>query len=117
MLTFHEQGERDYAALPDDLPSWKGNLNVGHGGTYGEPNGGLFAEAVANWMLWQFKGDAEAEAYFDDGAANFNGWDDAVSQNIGGSSAQSTEGSTTNGTITEENATSSKEVAQANPWQ
>jgi hypothetical protein len=77
------QGERDYAALPADLPSWKGNLNsVGHGGTYGQPNGGLFAEAASNWMLWLFQGDAEAGAYFADGAGASAGWNDAVSQNI-----------------------------------
>lgn len=114
MLTIHEQGERDYSALPDDLPAWKGNLNVGHGGTYGEPNGGLFAEAVANWMLWQFKGDAEAEAYFANGGAAANGWDDAVSQNIGSSSADQP---SANETTTGENAASTEETAQINPWQ
>lgn len=33
-------------------------------------------------MLWLYKGDAEAGAYFADGAAASNGWSDAVSQNI-----------------------------------
>ncbi|KAM0721372.1 hypothetical protein Q7P37_002296 [Cladosporium fusiforme] len=81
----YENGERDYAALPESLTAWKGNLNsVGHGGTYGEANGGLFAEAAANWMLWLYKGDAEAGAYFADGAAASSGWSDAVSQNIDG---------------------------------
>ena len=81
----YQQGERDYAALPKTLPAWKGNLNrVGHGGTYGEPNGGLFAEAAANWMLWLYNGDAEAGAYFADGAGASAGWDDAVSRNIEG---------------------------------
>lgn len=81
----NQQGERDYAALPTDLPAWKGNLNsVGHGGTYGQPNGGLFAEAAAKWMLWLYQGDAEAGAYFADGAGASAGWNDAVSQNIDG---------------------------------
>lgn len=81
----NSQGERDYAALPADLPAWKGNLNsVGHGGTYGQPNGGLFAEAAANWMLWLYQGDAEAGAYFADGAGASAGWSDAMSQNIDG---------------------------------
>lgn len=80
---YHSQGERDYAALPADLPAWKGNLNsVGHGGTYGEANGGLFAEAATNFMLWLYQGDAEAGAYFANGAATSSGWSDAVSQNI-----------------------------------
>jgi poly(3-hydroxybutyrate) depolymerase len=81
----YPNGERDYAALPADLPTWKGNLNaVGHGGTYGETNGGLFAKAAANWMLWLYKGDAEAGAYFAEGAATADGWNDAVSRNIEG---------------------------------
>jgi hypothetical protein len=104
------QGERDYAALPADLPSWKGNLNsVGHGGTYGEANGGLFAEAAANWMLWLYQGDAEAEAYFANGAGTSAGWSDAVSQNIEGTSTPIGDGSSapestpSNGTSAEVN--------------
>jgi hypothetical protein len=58
--------------------------SVGHGGTYGEANGGLFATAAVNWMLWLFNGDAEAGAYFGEGAAVADGWSDAVSQNIDG---------------------------------
>jgi hypothetical protein len=33
-------------------------------------------------MLWLFQGDAEAGAYFADGAGASAGWNDAVSQNI-----------------------------------
>jgi hypothetical protein len=33
-------------------------------------------------MLWLYQGDAEAGAYFTDGAAASAGWTDAVSQNI-----------------------------------
>ena len=58
--------------------------SVGHGGTYGEANGGLFATAAVNWMLWLFNGDAEAGAYFGEGAAVADGWSDAVGQNIDG---------------------------------
>jgi hypothetical protein len=35
-------------------------------------------------MLWLYQGDAEAEAYFADGAGASAGWSDAVSQNIDG---------------------------------
>jgi hypothetical protein len=77
----HKQGERDYAALPSDLPAWKGNLDsVGHGGTYSQPNGGLFAEAAANWMLWLYQGDTEAGAYFANSAGTAAGWSDTASQ-------------------------------------
>lgn len=33
-------------------------------------------------MLWLFKGDTEAGAYFQDGAAVADGWTDAVSRNL-----------------------------------
>lgn len=33
-------------------------------------------------MLWLYQGDAEAGAYFADGAGTSAGWSDAVSQNI-----------------------------------
>jgi hypothetical protein len=81
----YANGERDYTNLPASLPTWKGNINaVGHGGTYFEPNGGLFAEAAVNWLSWLFKGDVEAGAYFKNGAAVSAGWDDAVSRNVDG---------------------------------
>jgi hypothetical protein len=109
-----QQGERDYAALPATLPAWKGNLNrVGHGGTYGEANGGLFAEAAANWMLWLYKGDAKAGAYFADGAGTSAGWNDATSRNIegfsvpiggGGAAAAAPSGTAANATSAAVNA-------------
>jgi len=85
--------------------------SVGHGGTYGEANGGLYATAAVNWMLWLFNGDAEAGAYFAaDGAAVADGWSDAVSQNIDGFSvpigggAAAASGAPANGTAVEVNA-------------
>lgn len=53
-----------------------------------------------------YKGDAEAGAYFADGAAASNGWSDAVSQNIDslfvpitGGSSSSTEDSSAGNSI------------------
>jgi hypothetical protein len=67
------QGERDFDNLPADTPSWKGNLNVGHGGTLFDTNGGLFGKAGLNWLEWLFRGDAEAAAYFESGY-QADGW-------------------------------------------
>lgn len=104
---YYQQGERDYAALPKNLPAWKGNLNrVGHGGTYGESNGGLFAEAAANWMLWLYNGDAKAGAYFADGAGNSAGWNDATSRNIEGFSVPIGDGGAAAAAPSTANATS-----------
>jgi hypothetical protein len=40
------------------------NLDVGHGGTYMEKQGGKFGKAAVNFFNWQMKGDAAAGALF-----------------------------------------------------
>jgi dienelactone hydrolase len=40
------------------------NLDVGHGATYDEPNGGAFARGPLAWLQWQLKGDRKARAMF-----------------------------------------------------
>lgn len=34
-----------------------GNLNVGHGGTYDQPNGGEFGRVAVLYLKWRLKGD------------------------------------------------------------
>ena len=47
------------------VPVFLGNvLNVGHGGTYWEPNGGKAAQAVVAWLDWQLRHDRKAAAMF-----------------------------------------------------
>lgn len=46
------------------VPAFVANFNVGHGGTYGKPNGGEFGVVATNWLLWQLKGDKAAEKMF-----------------------------------------------------
>jgi dienelactone hydrolase len=65
-------GETDiaYANGMDDVariahvPVYVGNLEVGHGGTYWQPNGGKAAAAVVAWLDWQLRGDAKAKKMF-----------------------------------------------------
>lgn len=77
------KGESDYRNLPSGTPSWKGNLNsVGHGGTYGQYNGGLYAKATVKWLQFVLKGDASARAYFEGNTAVSDGWTNAVSKNL-----------------------------------
>ena len=45
-------------------PVFKGNLNVGHMGTFYQPNGGWFAAVAVAWLDWRLKGDAKAGALF-----------------------------------------------------
>ncbi|KAI4605736.1 uncharacterized protein J4E78_008144 [Alternaria triticimaculans] len=60
-------GERDYKNMPAGVPTWKGNIPVGHGGTLGDANGGRFGKAILNWMLWTMKGNTQAASYFTSG--------------------------------------------------
>ena len=47
------------------VPVFLGNvLNVGHGGTYWNPNGGKAAQAVVAWLNWQLRNDKKAAAMF-----------------------------------------------------
>jgi hypothetical protein len=47
------------------VPVFLGNvLNVGHGGTYWEPNGGKAAVAVVAWLDWQLRNDPQAAKLF-----------------------------------------------------
>ena len=54
----------DWGKLPAGLPAFMGNLNVGHGGTYGQTNGGEFGRAAQLWFRWQLKGDTTAGRAF-----------------------------------------------------
>jgi hypothetical protein len=65
-------GEKDiaYGNGMDDfkrinhVPVFVANMDVGHGGTYGQPHGGEFAKVATAWYKWQLKGDKEAGKMF-----------------------------------------------------
>ncbi|TDQ53470.1 poly(ethylene terephthalate) hydrolase family protein [Actinorugispora endophytica] len=54
----------DWDRLPAGLPAFMGNLDVGHYGTYGEPNGGEFGRVGVAWLKWRLKDDADAAREF-----------------------------------------------------
>lgn len=54
----------DWGKLPAGLPAFMGNLNVGHGGTYDQPNGGEFGRVAVLYLKWRLKGDVGAGANF-----------------------------------------------------
>ena len=55
--------EDDFARIAK-VPVFKGNLNVGHGGTYRQPGGGWFGEVAVAWLDYQLKGNADAAKWF-----------------------------------------------------
>ncbi|MEU8211515.1 cellulose binding domain-containing protein [Micromonospora sp. NPDC049044] len=54
----------DWGKLPASLPAFMGNLNVGHGGTYDQTNGGEFGRVAGLYLKWRLKGDTTAGANF-----------------------------------------------------
>ncbi|PVH80462.1 hypothetical protein DL98DRAFT_627516 [Cadophora sp. DSE1049] len=69
----YANGERDYKALPGSVPKWKGNLPVGHGGTYTQANGGKFGVAGGYWVDWLLRGNSSAASFTEAGATS-DGW-------------------------------------------
>ena len=60
----YANGVDDFRRI-DKVPVFLGNvLNVGHAGTYWEPNGGKAASAVVAWLDWQLRNDAKAARMF-----------------------------------------------------
>lgn len=59
----YANGMDDFAKI-DQVPVAVADIDKGHGGTYGEPNGGVAAKLVADWLDWQLRGSREAERRF-----------------------------------------------------
>ena len=60
----YENALDDWRRLPSGLPAFMGNLDVGHYGTFAEPNGGEFGRVGGHWLKWQLKGDQTSRAQF-----------------------------------------------------
>jgi hypothetical protein len=59
----YPNGVDDFAKI-DTVPVAMANIDVGHGGTYAQPNGGEFGKVAVAWLKWQLKGDKTAEKMF-----------------------------------------------------
>ncbi|MBO4500178.1 MAG: alpha/beta hydrolase [Bacteroidaceae bacterium] len=59
----YENGMDDFKRL-EKIPAFVCNFNVGHGGTYTNPNGGEFGIVACAWLKWQLKGNQEAGTLF-----------------------------------------------------
>ncbi|HEX2535098.1 MAG TPA: hypothetical protein VHK69_15240 [Chitinophagaceae bacterium] len=59
----YNNGMDDFRQI-NHVPVFVGNMDVGHGGTYGRPHGGAFARVATAWYKWQLKGDGEAGRLF-----------------------------------------------------
>ncbi len=59
----YPNGTDDYRRIAH-VPAMLLNLNVGHGGTFREPNGGRVAQVAVKWFDWQLRGDTAAAKMF-----------------------------------------------------
>jgi dienelactone hydrolase len=59
----YPQAIDDFAKI-DKVPIAMANLDVGHGGTYNQPNGGEFGKVAVAWLQWQLKKDETAGKMF-----------------------------------------------------
>lgn len=80
----YENALDDYARLPQGLPAFIGHLDVGHYGTFAEPDGGEYGRVGVAWLEWQLKGDQRARQEFvgDDCGLCSTEWD-TDSKNLG----------------------------------
>jgi dienelactone hydrolase len=59
----YANGMDDFKRI-DKVPVAIANFDVGHGGTYAQPNGGEFGKVAVAWLKWQLKGDETAGKMF-----------------------------------------------------
>jgi dienelactone hydrolase len=59
----YPNGMDDFKRI-NSVPIFVANLDVGHGGTFMEANGGREASVAVSWLDWQLKGDASAAKRF-----------------------------------------------------
>jgi hypothetical protein len=59
----YQNGMDDFDRI-DSVPVMVANLDVGHGGTFYQPNGGKTAQVAVAWLDWQLKGDDAAAGWF-----------------------------------------------------
>lgn len=65
------------------VPKWIGNIDIGHGGTYYEPEGGAYANAAVAWLQWTLQGSAEGAEYYNSGL-DADGWVEVESDGLEG---------------------------------
>jgi hypothetical protein len=56
-------GSDDFDKI-DHVPVFLASIDVGHGGTFRQPNGGAVAPVAVDWLAWQLRGDKAAAKRF-----------------------------------------------------
>lgn len=59
----YENGMDDFRRI-DHVPAAMTNIDVGHGGTFMDPEGGRAAQVALAWLEWQLRDDESAKQWF-----------------------------------------------------
>lgn len=59
----YPNGTDDYRRITK-VPAVLANIDIGHGGSFGAPNGGVVAPVAVAWLEWQLRNDAAAGKMF-----------------------------------------------------
>ncbi|KAL3478544.1 hypothetical protein BJX99DRAFT_256440 [Aspergillus californicus] len=78
----YDNGERDYADLPDTTPAWKGNHNLGHSAAFDVPNAGIPGIAGRKILQWILRGDRSVKSWFTSNAPLGVGFVNVTSQSL-----------------------------------
>ena len=82
----YANGMDDFARITS-VPVFVANLDVGHGGTFMQPNGGQEASVAVSWLDWQLKGDRGSARRFvgpDCGLCKDRAWKVESKNGLGG---------------------------------
>ena len=61
----YANSETDWKDLQQrKIPALNAQMDVGHGATFSQPNGGPFVTGPLAWLQWRLKGDAKGRAMF-----------------------------------------------------
>ncbi|MCR5132306.1 MAG: alpha/beta fold hydrolase [Prevotella sp.] len=70
-----QNARKDYERINHVPAVWADHPASGHGGTYNQPNGGVYARVVLDWLDWQLKGQTQKASTFLSGTMKgYEGW-------------------------------------------
>ncbi|KAL4883829.1 hypothetical protein BJY04DRAFT_216164 [Aspergillus karnatakaensis] len=78
----YPNGNRDYEALPDTTPAWKGSHELGHSEAFDVPFAGIPGVTGRKILQWILRGDKSARKWFVDEQAHQAGYVNVTYQSL-----------------------------------
>ena len=70
----YENAKKDFERIGHVPAVWADHPASGHGGTYGQPNGGDYGRVVLDWLDWQLKGQNKSDIFLGGTLKGYDGW-------------------------------------------